>query len=342
MPVKFGLDLGSANLRVVTGVRSAPVSEPSAVALDRETGRVLYVGQAAQKIFESPPSNVVLMRPFLKGLIANTDITAGVLAGIAAKYFGRIHRDDRLLLTVPCEMTEVEEVALAELAARVGLRNTYMVYSPLAILFGAGFQPDSAMLVVEIGAAWTNIMLLCGGELLYKRSLPIAGAAFDDAIVTYLHRTRQTRVPLRTAEQLKISIGNIWSDGPTKVVQVRGRDSLTTQSKIITVSSEDLYRAFDEPMAAIMEAICIAITKIPARFVNRVFTNGIILTGGGSLLAGMDKMINGVTGVKITRLKDAFNTPARGLMHLGEYLPDRLSPAIRNVTGLFLKQQSKI
>ncbi len=332
MQKKAGIDLGSANLFAAAG-GSVVLSEPSAIALDRVTGQVLYYGARAEKLLVAPPKNVGLLRPFRSGVTAELEYAQTILGGIISESFSGV---SHLALSVPCSVGEIEEGALIEIAAHCDAHYPHTVYSPIAAIAGSGCAAKDQILSVELGASTTNIALVCDGEVLYMKSIPVAGEAFDRAIAAYLLRERGARISLRTAETVKTTIGSVWSEGTSREMQISARHPETAEPLSVTVQSEEMYRALEEPTAAILEAICVAISHIPTKHVLQVFDNGILLSGGTALLDGLDRMITGVTGVKTVKARNPLTAVCLGLDEIVSSLGDRAIVSVRNLSGLYL------
>ena len=332
MQKKAGIDLGSANLFAAAGA-SIALSEPSAIALDRATGQVLYYGARAEKLLVAPPKNVGLLRPFRSGVTSELEYAESILSGVISETFSGV---SHLALSVPCSASEIEESALIEIAAHCDARYPHTVYSPIAAIAGSGCAARDQILSVELGASMTNIALVCDGEIVYMKSIPVAGEAFDRAIAAYLLRERGARISLRTAETVKTTIGSVWSEGTAREMQISARHPETAVPLSITVRSDEMYRALEEPTASILEAICVAISHIPTKYVHQVFGNGILLSGGTALLDGLDRMITGVTGVKTVKARNPLTAVCLGLDAIVSSLGDRAIVSVRNLSGLYL------
>lgn len=332
MQKKAGIDLGSANLFASSG-GSIQLSEPSAIALDRVTGQVLYFGARAEKLLVAPPKNVGLLRPFRNGLTNELDYVQAILGSIISETFSGV---SHLALSVPCSAGEIEEGALIEIAAHCNAQYPHTVYSPIAAIAGSGCEARDHILSVELGASTTNIALVCDGEIIYMKSIPVAGEAFDRAVAAYLLRERGAKISLRTAENVKTTIGSVWSEGVAREMQIAARHPETAEPLSITVHSEEMYCALEEPTAMILEAICVAISHIPTKYVHRVFDNGILLSGGTALLDGLDRMISGVTGVKTVKARNPLTAVCLGLDAILSSLGDRAIVSVRNLSGLYL------
>lgn len=331
---KAGVDLGAANLLAsVSG--NIVMCEPSAIALDRATQQTLYYGERAEKLLAAPPQNVLLLRPFRSGVSADVEYAQRILSGTVAEYFPGV---SHLALSVPCSAGEIEEGVLVEIAAQCGVRYPHVVYSPIAALAGSGTRIGGQVLSVDIGATATNMALVCDGEITYMRSIPIAGEAFDRAIAAYLLHERGVKVSLRTAEAIKITIGSVWSDNPAREMQVSARAEDDSSPVTVTIRSDEMYRALEEPTASILEAICVAISHTPSKYVYELLDNGIVLSGGTALLDGLDRMISGVTGVKTVRARNPINAVCTGLDNILCSLGDRSIASVRNLSGLYVSK----
>ncbi len=310
----IGIDLGYAKIAVSNGADERILNENSLVALRREDGSFLGIGESADRYAADGGGEVVLRRIFREGIVTPEYTRAAIAHALSRFGVGKGPR--RVFLSIPCSFGDVEEGALAEMAVQAGADEVYLVYSPLAALAGNDVDLARSAMVVDIGAVRTNILTICHGRIFYKKTFPAAGEDFDRAIADYLLKKHKVKISLETAEQIKIRIGTVWVGNEKKCIDVRGRDATNGDYCTVRLSSEEMFAALEEPMAALIEGICHAITKIPTDCVQEVFDTGILLSGGGSLLDGIDKMISGVTGVDTGRLLDPESTVARGLSTL--------------------------
>ena len=334
----FTLDLGSATLMASTAGDATIYREPSVIAVNRRSGSILAVGKQA---LESPTdADVVLMRPFRSGLTSNFDITYQVMQNLLKRSFGKDLRGGRLLMSIPCSTSEAEEQALVDMAGKCGIKFCHLIYSPLAAMTAEFISPFSNCLLIDIGAVRTNIMTLSGGRILYMRTIQAGGENFDAALVEYLRRTYKVQISMKTAEQLKIKAGTVFNDGSTTFAPqtVSGKHMETGETISIDVTTEDMYKAFEDPLAELLDPICVTVMKIPIPYAEKVIHTGIILCGGGSALHGMDKMIEGVTGVPTTLAERPSEAVVRGLSHVLEWLPAQIPPHVRNVSGYYIEK----
>ena len=335
MRTRIGIDLGDAGI-VVSKVGDACIHKESAVvALHREDGSFLGIGGDTDRYEAAGGGEVVLRRIFKDGAVI-PEYTRAAMAHLISRY----RTSDggcRVLLSVPCSIGDVEEGALAEMAIDAGADEVYLVYSPLAALIGNGIDLGGGAVIVDIGATRTDILTVCHGRIFYKKTVEAAGKSFDLAVSQYLYDKHKVRISAETAEQVKVKVGTGWVGNEKKYIDVRGRDMTNGDYCTVRISSEEMFAALEEPMAALIEGVCDAITKIPPDCVNDVFDTGILLSGGGCQLDGIDKMIGGVTGVAVTRLSDPANTVARGLATLLETVTEPRSAGTLNISRYIMK-----
>lgn len=336
---RFALDIGSANLIASSKSEAPLICEPSVIAVNRRTGNILAVGEEAANFDLSDAQNTVLMRPFRGGLTANCDITYRVMADMLKRSFGRDLRGARLLLGIPCGMDEIGESVLIELALKTGVKACHLIYTPLAAMAAEFISPFSSCLLADIGAVRTNVMLLTKGKSRYLRTTEVGGETFDGAIYDYLLKKYKIEISRRQAEQIKIKIGTVYNDGVTafETLSVTGRNILSGEPAQATLDATDMYEAFEEPMAAILEAICLAITKIPPSDQFEVLKNGISLCGGGAMLHGMSMMIEGITGYPTVLVERPLEAAALGMARIQEWLPPQIPSGVRNISAYYIE-----
>ncbi len=329
-----GIDLGASEIVTAAENGEKLFREASYVALDRENRAFLGIGGDAQRYVGKESAKAVVHRIFEERIVVPSYTKAAIAHSL-------MHIEDaegaRLFMSVPCSFEEVEEAALAEMAIQAGASDVHFVYAPLAALAGNDLGPRNSGVVVDIGAARTDIIILCHGRIFYKNTYAAAGGAFDRAIAEYLLRKHKVRISLQSAELIKQKIGTVWVGNEKKYVDVRGRDAKNNECCSVRICSEEMFTALEEPMAALIEAVCDAITRIPSDCVQEVFDTGILLCGGGCLLEGLDKMISGVTGVNAMRLRDPIETVARGLASLHTRIPNAKEAGTLNISRYFIK-----
>lgn len=336
---RFALDIGSANLIASSKSDTPVICEPSVIAVNRRTGSISAVGQEATGADISDAQNTVLMRPFRNGLMANCDITYRVMADMLKRSFGRELRGARLLLSIPCDLDEIGESVLIELALKTGVKTCHLIYAPLAAMASEFISPFSSCLLADIGAVRTNVMLLTKGKIRYLRAANVGGESFDAAIIDYLLQKYKMQINRRQAEQIKMKIGTVYNDGVTAFqrLAVNGKNIVTGEGMQLTLDATDMYEAFEEPMAGILEAICLAITKIPPSDQFEVLKNGISLCGGGALLHGMSMMIEGITGYPTVTVDSPQEATAIGMARIQDWLPTQIPAGIRNISAYYIE-----
>jgi len=337
MRSQFGVDLGGANLYVSGAGEGILLHEPSVVAIARDSGQVLAVGEAAEKQLNRRSAGVALSRPFSGGLLEPPHVAEAVLSACLNAAGHRPGMATELLLSIPCDTTDVQQQMLVEMAERAGVRTCRLVYSPLAALCGAYPDLPPAALVVDIGAVRTSIMLICRGRIYYMKTVAAGGQSFDRAIADYVMRKRKIRISLRAAEQIKYKIGTVWSSRLPVTVEVTGHDA-NGRGVLLRMSSDEMYEALEAPMGAIMQEIWVAVSKTPSECVESVFSLGIQLTGGGSCLDGMDSMISAVIGVAARKMPRPLEGNAYGLSELYAILPTDIPSDVRNLSDWIIKR----
>ena len=330
----IGIDLGASRIVVSSAGKGVLSSVPAMAAIRRQDGSFLGIGEDAGH-YASKGEEVVLRHLFQESMVA-PEFTCAAIAHSLVRH-GANPKRGKVFFSIPCSFGEVEESALTEMAMQAGVENAYLVYSPLAALVGNGLDPATDAVVVDIGAVRTNMIAVCHGRIFGKKTYPVGGESFDNAIIEYLLKKHRIRVSAETAETVKIKIGTVWVGNEKKVIEVCGRDETNGDYCTVRISSEEMFAALEEPMAALIEGVCETITKIPPDCVQDVFDTGILLAGGGCLLEGIDKMIGGVTGVNASRLSDPRETVALGLASLAGS-GNRLKVAgTRNISRYILK-----
>ncbi len=329
-----GIDLGASKIITATENGETLFHEAAYVALDRENGAFLGIGTDAQRYVGKDSARAVVHRIFDERIVVPSYTKAAISHSL-------MHIDNaegvRLFMSIPCSFEEVEEAALAEMAIQAGASDVHFIYSPLAALAGNGLDPRDSGIVVDIGATRTDVMILCHGRIFYKNTYAAAGSAFDRAIAEYLLRKHKIRISMASAELIKQKIGTVWVGKEKKYVDVQGRDAKSNECCSVRICSEEMFTALEEPMAALIEAVCDAITRIPSDGVREVFDTGILLCGGGCLLDGLDKMISGVTGVNAMRLRNPDETVAMGLSTLHTKIPSAKEAGTLNISRYFIK-----
>lgn len=310
----IGIDLGTASVLIYLDGRGIVINEPSAVALDRNSGKVLEVGSAAKKMLGRTPGNIVAARPLEHGAISDYDMTATMLS----VYLKRITKmslvKPRVVVSVPSGITEVEERAVIQAAMEAGARRVYLIEEPLAAALGAGMNIKGAggHMVIDVGGGTTDIAVLSLNNVVKSTSIDTAGDAFDDAIIQYIRERYQVLIGAQTAEELKMAIGCVYPRPEALVMTVKGRNLSTGLPQEVDVTSVDVMHALTTPCRDIMYAVRSLLEKTEPELVADISRNGIVLTGGGALVYGLDQLIARSTGITCHLADDAILCVALG------------------------------
>ena len=315
MTKDIGIDLGTASVLVYVKGKGIVLNEPSVVAMDKTTGKLLKVGAEAQAMLGRTPGNIIAIRPLREGVISDYDMTERMLREFIHKVAGVSFFKPRVIICVPSGITEVEERAVIDAGIQAGARKVYLIEEPVAAAIGAGIditQPDGHM-VVDIGGGTADIAVISLSGVVESASIKIAGDQLNEAVVKYMRRKHNLLVGERTAEEMKKQIGCVFpKDEEEETMDVKGRCLLTGLPKVVTVSSTEMMDAFEEPVERIMEAIHSVLERTPPELVADISTNGIVMTGGGSLVSGFDKLVTARTGIHTVIADDAISCVALG------------------------------
>ncbi|MHB9143856.1 MAG: rod shape-determining protein MreB [Symbiobacteriia bacterium] len=313
----IGVDLGTANILIYVKGRGIVLREPSVVAMERDTGRVLAIGEEAKRMLGRTPGNIIATRPLREGVIADYDITEAML-----KHF--IHRvtphrfffsKPNIMICIPVGITTVERRAVLEAALEAGAKKASLIEEPLAAALGAGLditRPNGNM-VVDIGGGTSDLAVLSLGGVVLSDSLRVGGDKFDDAIVRYVKKEYNLLIGERSAEELKIGIGTAYPlkvDGDT--MEIRGRDLLTGLPKNVRITARETHEALLEPVTAIVDAIKSVLERTPPELAADIVDHGLVLTGGGAMLSGLDKLVAEETGIPAHLAEDPMSCVALG------------------------------
>ena len=310
----IGIDLGTASVLVYIKGKGVVLREPSVVAMDKNTGKLLKVGTEAQQMLGRTPGNIVAIRPLREGVISDYDMTERMLKEFIKKVTTFSLFKPRLLICVPSGITEVEERAVVDAGIQAGARRAYLIEEPVAAAIGAGIditKPDGHM-VVDIGGGTADIAVISLGGVVESASIKIAGDKFDEAVVKYIRKKHNVLIGDRTAEELKMSIGCVFPRPEEVTMEIKGRCLMTGLPRVFSVSSSEMIEAFEEVSSRILEAIHGVLERTPPELVADISTNGIVMTGGGSLLWGFDKLIEAHTGIETHVAEDAISCVAEG------------------------------
>ncbi len=300
----MAVDLGTANTLVSVRGRGIVLTEPSVVAIEEKSKRVLAVGMEAKRMLGRTPGSIVAIRPLKDGVIADFEVTEAML-----RYFisaTRVKRfpwqpKPRVMVCVPSGVTEVEKRAVYEATMQAGARHAYLIEEPMAAAIGAGLpiQEPTGNMVVDIGGGTTEVAVISLGGIVIAQSIRIGGDEFDEAIINHLRREYNVLIGERTSEEIKMSIGSAFPLPEELDAEVRGRDLVTGLPRTLTISSEEIRTAVEEPMAAIIAAIKGCLEQTPPELSSDIMEFGIVLTGGGALLKQIDERIRHETGMPV-------------------------------------------
>jgi rod shape-determining protein MreB len=312
---EVGIDLGTANVLVYIKGKGVVLNEPSVVAINRNTNEILAVGEEARQMLGRTPANIVALRPLKDGVISDYDVTERMLKYFIRKSCGssRFFKP-KIMVCVPSGVTEVEKRAVSEAATQAGGKSVYLMEEPVAAAIGAGLdiaKPDGVM-VIDIGGGTTDVAVIALGGIVTSMSVKVAGDKFDEAIIKYMRREHKLYIGERTAEEMKMNIGTAFPLDEPLVRECRGRDLVTGLPKSVSVSSVEMLNALDEPLQVICEAVHSVLEQTPPELASDISNSGIVITGGGAHLKGIDKRIMKRTGISVIIAEDPKSCVAIG------------------------------
>lgn len=319
----IGIDLGTASILVYIRGKGVVLKEPSVVAFDRDTNKIKAIGENARLMLGRTPGNIVAVRPLRQGVISDYKVTERMMKYFIQKALGkRTFRKPRIAVCVPSGVTEVEKKAVEDATYEAGAREVSIIEEPIAAAIGAGIdisRPCGNM-IVDIGGGTSDIAVISLGGTVVSASIKVAGDDFDEAIVRWMRKKHNLLVGERSAEDLKIKIGTVYDIGEETFLDVRGRDLVTGLPKTITVSSKETEEALREPVNQIVETIHSVLEKTPPELAADIADRGIVLTGGGSLLRGLEELIHSKTGINTITAEDPMTAVAVGTGKYVEFL----------------------
>lgn len=311
----IAIDLGTATVLVYVQDKGIVSREPSVVAIDTATDKIIKVGREAQVMIGRTPDNIVAVRPLKDGAINQYEVTYKMLQYFVRRSCQNTLLAPRLMISTPSKMSEVEQRAILDAATEAGARKTFLIDSPIAAALGAGLDIDTPVgnMIVDIGGGVTEIAVISLGGIVVSKTVKIGGDQFDESIVQYVRDNYGVLIGERTAEGVKIKIGDVYEHEDAKIVEVKGRDLNLGMPKVINLSSKEMIGATFSPMTALIDSICDVIEQTPPELVGDILHNGIMLCGGGSQLRGLDKLIERVTGIRTLVAKDPASCVAIGM-----------------------------
>lgn len=314
-PQDIGIDLGTANTLVYVKDHGIVLREPSVVAVQAGTNKVLAVGDDAKRMMGRTPGTIVAVRPLKDGVIADFEVTEEMLRFFIRKvHSGRMLRGPRMVVAVPSGITEVEKRAVQESARNAGAREVFLIEEPMAAAIGVGLpvQDASGNMIVDIGGGTTEVALISLSGIVYSRSVRVAGDELDEAIMLYLKRAYNLLVGERTAEEIKIRIGSAYPQGKEASMEVKGRDLIAGLPKTVKITSQEIREAMLEPLNTIIDSVRVTLERCPPELSADLVDRGLVLAGGGALLRGLDKLLTEETGLPVHIAEDPLSAVAEG------------------------------
>ncbi len=322
----IGIDLGTASILVYIRGKGVVLKEPSVVAFDRDTNRIKAIGEEARLMLGRTPGNIVAVRPLRQGVISDYTVTEKMLKYFIQKAVGKkMFRKPRISVCVPSGVTEVEKKAVEDATIQAGARSVAIIEEPIAAAIGAGIdisRPCGNM-IVDIGGGTSDIAVISLGGTVVSQSIKIAGDDFDEAIVRFMRKKHNLLIGERTAEDIKIKIGTAYRRPQVETMDVRGRNLVTGLPKTVTVTSEETEEALKETTSQIVEAVHSVLEKTPPELAADVADRGIVLTGGGALLRGLEELIEEKTGINTMTAEEPMTAVAIGTGKYVEFLSGR-------------------
>ncbi len=324
-----GIDLGTSSILVYVRGKGVVLKEPSVVALDRDTNKIKAIGEEARLMLGRTPGNIVAVRPMRKGVISDYNVAEQMLRYFIQKAIGRMSfRKPRVSICVPASVTEVERKAFEDATYQAGAREVFIVEEPIAAAIGAGIDISrpSGNMIVDIGGGTCDVAVISLEGIVVSSSIKVAGDDFDEAIVKYVRRKYGLMIGEQTAEEIKIAIGTAFEEPEPQVTEVKGRDLETGLPKTVRVTSEDTRDALKEVTGQIVDAVHSVLERTPPELAADVVDRGIVMTGGGSLLNGLEELIEARTGINTMVAEDPMMAVAVGTGRYSELMMTNNKP----------------
>lgn len=303
----IGIDLGTANTLVYVKDHGIVLREPSVVAVQQGTRNVLAVGEEAKRMLGRTPGNIVAIRPLKDGVIADFEVTEAMLRHFITKVHNRRRMvRPRVVIAVPSGITEVEKRAVKDSVTHAGAREVYLIEEPMAAAIGVGLpvQDAGGNMIVDIGGGTIEVALISLAGIVFSRSVRVAGDELDEAIIEYMKRAYNLLIGESSAEMIKIKIGSAFKQEKESTMEVKGRDLVAGLPKTITISSQEIREALNEPVSTIVNTVRITLERCPPELSADLVDRGIVLAGGGALLRGLDKRLQEETGLPVHVAED--------------------------------------
>ncbi|PLX31188.1 MAG: rod shape-determining protein, partial [Clostridiales bacterium] len=313
--MEIGIDLGTASVLVYIKDKGIVLQEPSVVSIDTTTDEILAVGVEARKMLGRTPGNIQAIRPLKDGVISDYEITERMLRYFIKKTCGRSRLfRPKIIVCVPSGVTGVEKRAVIDATTEAGGGKTYLIEEPIAGAIGAGLDITNAdgNMIIDIGGGTTDIAVISLGGIVVSNSIKVAGDKFDDAIIKYMRKAHNILLGERTAEELKVNIGTAYPRKESIKMDCRGRDLITGLPKTISVTADEMLEALADPINSIAEAVHSVLERTPPELASDISNKGIVMTGGGALLYGLNKLIEKRTGIPVYVAEDPISCVAKG------------------------------
>ena len=322
----IGIDLGTASVLVYVKGKGVVLKEPSVVAFDRNTNKIKAIGEEARLMLGRTPGNIVAVRPLRQGVISDYTVTEKMLSYFISRTVGKslFGRKPRISVCVPSGATEVEKKAVEDATYQAGAREVSIIEEPVAAAIGAGIDiaKPCGNMIVDIGGGTADIAVISLGGVVVSNSIKVAGDDFDEAIVRFMRKKHNLLIGERTAEEIKINVGTVYKRPENLTMDVRGRNLVTGLPKTVTVTSEETEEALREPAYQIVDAVHNVLERTPPELAADISDRGIVLTGGGSLIQGLEDLIEEKTGINTMTAEDPLTAVALGTGKYIEYLAD--------------------
>ena len=322
----IGIDLGTASVLVYVKGKGVVLKEPSVVAFDRNTNKIKAIGEEARLMLGRTPGNIVAVRPLRQGVISDYTVTEKMLSYFISRTVGKslFGRKPRISVCVPSGATEVEKKAVEDATYQAGAREVSIIEDPVAAAIGAGIDiaKPCGNMIVDIGGGTADIAVISLGGVVVSNSIKVAGDDFDEAIVRFMRKKHNLLIGERTAEEIKINVGTVYKRPENLTMDVRGRNLVTGLPKTVTVTSEETDDSLIEPAYQIVDAVHNVLERTPPELAADISDRGIVLTGGGSLIQGLEELIEEKTGINTMTAEDPLTAVAIGTGKYIEYLAD--------------------
>ncbi len=327
----IGIDLGTANTLVHVADRGILIREPSVVAMDKNTGKVLAVGEMAKRMLGRTPANIVATRPLRDGVIADYDHTLEMIKDFVKRSRRGLTLYMTVVVGIPSGVTEVERDAVLDACKKAGANKAYVIEEPMAAAIGAGLPIDEPIgsMIVDIGGGTTEVAVISLAGIVHSKSIRIAGDEIDEAISAYVRRAFNLYIGERTAEVVKIEIGSAYPQAEELSMVVKGRDLISGLPRSAEITSEEIRIAIQEPIMAIVEAVKLTLEATPPELAADAMNHGIVIAGGGALIRGIDELISKETGMPVVIADDPLSCVAIGTGRMLDALHE--NPAIRRM-----------